>query len=154
MEVPHKIWWSRISWLWALLLLGATGASGLPSQRPAPHLAVGQEWSIGSLQGSTAKIVIGRIEPWRDKIVVHVALVDIPLPPAGVAGNRVTEIAHAPFEESALAASLGDLVATAVTLPPDFESGYRQWKEHQGGIFTVPVSEVIALAQRTVNQHD
>jgi len=128
-------------------MLGTTSGAGLLPKDPMPDFAVGQEWSIRSLPQSTAKVVIGRIEPWRDKIVVHVALVDIPSPPIGAAETKITEIAHAPFEESALAASVGSLIATAVTPPPDFEYGYRQWKEHQGGIFTVPISQVIALAQ-------
>lgn len=156
MEIPQKIWWGRLSWLWILLLFGTTGASGPSSEHPTPSFAVGQEWSISSFSQSTAKIVIGRIESWRDRIVVHVAIIDIPLPPtaAGAAATKLTEIAHVPFEQSALAGSVGDLIATAVTPPPEFETGYRQWKEQQGGIFTIPVSQVIAVAQKSFNQQD
>lgn len=154
MEIAQNIWWSRVSWIWILLLFGTTSASGLSSEHPAPNFAVGQQWSIRSSPQSTAKIVIGRIEPWRDKIVVHVAIVDIPLLPSADAATKLTEIAHVPFEQSALAGSVGDLIAIAVTPPPDFEAGYRQWKEQQGGVFTVSVSQVIAVAQKTFNRHD
>jgi hypothetical protein len=154
MEISQKIWWGRVLWLWILLLFGTTSASGFSSEHPAPNFAVGQEWSIRSFPQSTAKVVIGRIEPWRDKIVVHVAIVDIPLSPAAAAATKLTEIAHVPFEQSALAGSVGNLVGTAVAPPPDFETGYRQWKEQQGGIFTVSVSQVIAVAQKTFNRHN
>lgn len=154
LEISYKIAWRRMLWLSVLLLSGTTSASGLSFRHPVPNFAVGQEWSIRSFPQSTIKVVIGRIEPCRDRIVVHVAVIDIQIPSAGTARTKLTEIAHAPFEQSALAGSVGDLVATAVTPPPDFETGYKQWIEQQGGIFTVSVSRVVALAQRAFNQHD
>jgi hypothetical protein len=36
-----------------------------------PKLAAGQVWSIKSTSQGSAKIVIGRIEPWNDTVVVR-----------------------------------------------------------------------------------
>lgn len=105
--------------------------------------AVGQEWSIKSSTQSTAKVIIGRIEPWRDKTAVHVSIVDIPVSQETDA-LRISEIAHMPIEESALVASVDKLITTGVPPARDFDSGYKQWKEHNGGIFTVPIAEAMA----------
>lgn len=66
--------------------------------------AEGQEWSVKSSTESSAKVIIGRIEPWKGKIAVHVSIVDIPTSQE-TGSLRISEIAHIPFEESALAAS-------------------------------------------------
>jgi hypothetical protein len=118
----------------ASLVGGSTAGSGF---------AVGQEWSIKSSTQSTAKVIIGRIEPWGDKTAVHVSIVDIPISQETDA-LRISEIAHMPFEESALVASVDKLIATGVPPARDFDSGYKQWKEHHGGIFTVPIAEAMA----------
>src|SRR5882724_7463333 len=55
--------------------IGAETATG-----PAPEFALGQEWSIKSASPTTAKAVIDRLEPWHEKVVVHVSIVDLPIP--------------------------------------------------------------------------
>jgi hypothetical protein len=149
MEILKKVWCSCLlsSWVFTSLVMTSVGED-LSHSHPVPDFAVGQEWSIESSSRSTAKIVIGRIEPWRDKIAVHVAIVDIPNSQAGTGASEMTQIAHIPFERSALAGSVGDLIATHVTPPPDFEVGYRQWKERRGGVFTVSVAQAIGLGQK------
>jgi hypothetical protein len=154
MTKSYKFRRSCMSLPWLLLAFGATSADGLSYRHPRPNFAVGQEWSIRSSQQLTAKIVIGRIEPLNDKIVVHVAIFDIQLQRPPTNSTRVTEIGHAPFEESALAGSVGDLIANGVTPPSGFETGYEQWRRQQGGIFTVSVSHVIAMAQKTLKEHN
>jgi hypothetical protein len=109
-----------------------------------PDFAVGQEWSLKSSTLSTAKIVIGRIEPWKNKIAIHVSIIDIAMS-SSEAGLRLTTIAHIPFEKSALAASVDKLLLTGVVPPPKFETGYRQWKEQNGGIFTISVAQAIGI---------
>jgi hypothetical protein len=88
-------------------------------------------------------VIIGRIEPWRDRVAVHVSIIDIPLSQE-TGALRISEIAHIPFEESALAASVDKLLATGAPPARDFDSGYKQWKEHNGGIFTVSIAEAMA----------
>lgn len=113
------------------------------------HFAVGQEWSLKSAAGAPAKIVIGMIEPLRGKTVVHVAIIDIPVHPGQA---RFSTIAHVPFDESALRASVDRLVGVNVPLPQAFVPGYAEWKEHRGGAYSVPVGEVIRLARRELQE--
>lgn len=136
-------------WHWSafVVLIGCIGAASLVGRSTAgAGFDVGQEWSIKSSTGSTAKVIIGRIEPWRDKIAVHVSIVDIPVS-QGMGGMPIGEIAHIPFEESALVASVDKLIATGVPPARDFDGGYKQWKENNGGIFTVPFAEAMALGR-------
>lgn len=110
---------------------------------PVPSFAPGQVWSLKSTPPTTAKVVIGRIEDWNNKVVVHVSIVDIPAPKTSPGSGRSTNIGHMPFERSALANSVDRLLATNATLEPNFESGYAQWKDAKGGIFTISVPQAI-----------
>lgn len=127
-----------------------SGAEPYLYQHIAPKFVVGQEWSIASTPETTAKVVIGRIEVGQGRVIVNVAIVDIPPLAIDTFGAGVREIDHAPFEESTLARSVGRLLATGVAPPPGFEVGYEEWKAKRGGVFTVSVSQVIALAQKTL----
>jgi hypothetical protein len=132
------------SWCAFALVFGSFGVAPLVGGSTADSgFAVGQEWSIKSSIPSTAKVIIGRIEPWRDRVAVHVSIIDIPLSQE-TGALRISEIAHIPFEESALAASVDKLLATGAPPARDFDSGYKQWKEHNGGIFTVSIAEAMA----------
>ena len=133
-------------WYWCAmaLTLCVFAASLAGGSTPGSSLAVGQEWSIKTAAASTAKVIIGRIEPWRDKTAVHVSIVDI-TDSETAEGMGIHEIAHIPFEKSALESSLDKLVATGVPPARDFDSGYQQWKEHNGGIYTVSIAQALGL---------
>ncbi len=104
----------RVAALYLLTVMVEFCGPSLSAQE-LPGFAVGQEWLIKSIPRGTAKVIIGRIEPWRDKVAVHVSIVDLPV--RQEAGTfRITQIAHAPFEKSALTASVDKLIATGV--PP------------------------------------
>ena len=83
----------------------------------------GQEWSIKSASPTTAKVIVGRVEPWRDRVSVNVSIVDIPIPQGLPGAGGVTQIAHIPFDKAALAASVDRLLATGVSPASSFESG-------------------------------
>jgi hypothetical protein len=119
---------------------------------PLPDFAPGQEWSIKSASPTTAKVIIGRVEPWRDKVSVNVSIVDIPIPKGAAGAGGVTQIDHIPFEKSALVASVDRLLTTGVSPSPGFKSGYKQWQDAKGGIFTISVEKAIEIMFQTVNQ--
>jgi hypothetical protein len=146
MHNPHRQHWSARASLAVSLALFTTTCLGekQPTLMPTPDFAPGQEWSIKSEPQSTAKVIIGRIEPWNGKVAVHVSVIDIPAP-ASPHAVRITEVAHSPFEKMALAASVDRLLATDVAPLQDFEGGYQQWKENHGGIYTISVAEMIEL---------
>jgi len=128
----------------AVLLIGlASCASQSGPQRQM--FATGQMWSIKSTSPTTAKVVIGRIEPWGDKIAVHVSIVDVPIPSGESGAGGTTSIHHMPFEQSAFSSSVERLVATERLPAAEFQSAYDYWKAQQGGIFTIGISDAIAL---------
>jgi len=135
---------ARFSRRAALRILTAAGAiaasAGIANASP-PDLAVGQEWSA---KDTAAKVVIGRIETVGGAEVVSVSLLDVPTPKGPAA------FGHAPFEKSALVASLDQLLATGVAPGDAFEAGYQQWKSAHGGYFTVSVAFAIGIAMKTL----
>ncbi len=50
-----------------------------------------------------------------------------------------------------LAGSVTELLREDEPLP-DFAGGYEQWKEANGGIWTVPIAEIIDALATAINQ--
>jgi hypothetical protein len=115
-----------------------------------PGLAPGQQWSIKSTSPTTAKVIIDRLEPWHGKTAVHISIIDLPVPQGLRGAGGTTVVTHMPFEQSALAASLDRLLATGVSPPSGFESGYKSWHDANGGIFTVSVEKAIEFTLQTL----
>jgi hypothetical protein len=118
----------------------------------APDFAPGQEWSIKSAAPTTAKVVIARVEPWRETVAVHISIVDVPVPQGATGVGGTTVITHMPFDRSALAASVDRLLATGVAPPSGFEGGYKHWQDAKGGIFTVSVEKAIEFTFQAVGR--
>jgi len=116
------------------------------------ELAPGQLWSIKSPSPTTIKVIVGEIEPWRDRTAVLVSIIDIPVPEGWPGGTRTTSVGCIPFDESALVASLDQLLATDATPLPSFKLGLQQWSDTDGGVFTVTVSEIIGHMVEKVSQ--
>jgi hypothetical protein len=117
-----------------------------------PKFEPGQEWSIKSNSPTTAKIVIGGVERWRDRVAIHVSIIDIPVPRGLPGAGAVTQIEHIPFDSEALAASVDRLIATGFSPSPGYDGGYRQWQDAHGGIFTIGVSKAIEMMFQAMNQ--
>jgi hypothetical protein len=139
-----------LSMLLAAVLQHAQAGAGT-GQRD-PRFAPGQMWSIKSAPQAAAKVIIDRIEPWRDKVVVHVSVVDVPIPRGMPGSGGTTAIGHLPFEQSAFAASVDRLLATGIAPASSFESGYKQWQDAKGGIFTVTIQEAIEFTFQAINR--
>jgi len=133
----HRRYNIRFAYTAAAILL--TLLAALPARAAdAVAFKVGQMWTI---KNSAIRIVIGRIEPFLpNKTAIHVSVLDVPCPRA--AGCTTTVVAHAPFDEAALAASVDQKVSDSAPVADAFESGYAQWKTAKGGVFTIPVSEL------------
>lgn len=112
--------------------------------------APGQVWSIRSAISVPTRVVIGRIETLPTGVAVHVSLLDVVIPNGAPGAGGTTRIAHVPFDETALRASVDKLVGVGAEVLPAFETGYQQWRDDKGGIFTVTVSEVIELVFRAM----
>jgi hypothetical protein len=118
----------------------------------APTFAPGQMWSIKSDVPTTARVVIGRIEPFGNQTVVHVSIINVPIASGMPGAGGQTQITHMPFEQTTLANSVDQLLATNVAPVPGFEDGYAQWKSANGGIFTISVPKAIELIFDTINK--
>jgi len=103
-----------------------------------PTFQSGQMWTV---KNSDIRIVVGRVEPFgKSKTAVSISVFDVPCPPQ--AGCKTTVIAHAPFDADALADSVAKLVSTNAPTASQFQQGYTNWKQANGGVFTVPVSRL------------
>lgn len=109
-------------------------------------LSSGQVWSIRSERLTSAKVVIGIIELWKDTVAVHVSIIDIPVPQGINSGNKQISIDHVPFRKSALEFSVDKLLAANVAPVGDFRSAYESWKKDKNAsVFDLSVSKVITL---------
>jgi len=137
----------------ATIVLAARAETGTTS---VPDFVPRQEWSIKSASPTTAKVIIGRVETWeQSKIIVHVSIIDIPIPQGLPGAGAMTRIDHVPFDKAALAASADRLLSNNVPPPPGFESGYEQWKSAKGGVFTTTVEKAIEIVfQAQPHQHN
>jgi len=140
----------------AVLTLGSVASAGNAETVGVPPAAFapGQEWSIKSVSHTTAKVIVGRLETWRGKICVNVSIVDVPIPSGMPGAGGVTEIAHIPFDQAALAASVDQLLATRVSPSPSFEVGYKQWQDAKGGVFSISVEKAIEVTLQMVNRRE
>ncbi len=109
------------------------------------EFAVGQIWSIKSSEPTTTKIGIGRIENRNKRVIIHIWAFDVPFTAGGAGAPKTTTIAHMPFDKAALAASADRLLKENVAVNPELESGYKQWRRANGGVFTVGVAEAISV---------
>jgi hypothetical protein len=65
--------------------------------------------------------------------------------------NQFSEVlAHTPIAEGALRASVTQLVQQNAPLP-DWQDGYRTWQANNGGVFTLPVSEIVNVVEGSLN---
>ena len=142
----------KLLWL-SMMLMAAAGPSGLmAAQSPAPVLTPGQMWSIKSALPTTAKVVINRVEPWEHQVVIHISVIDVPIPRDMPGSGGTTVIGHMPFQQSALAASVDRLLATGASPASGYESGYKAWQDAKGGVFTINVEQAIKFVFQTLSR--
>ncbi|MGA7155924.1 MAG: hypothetical protein WBY53_03710 [Acidobacteriaceae bacterium] len=126
------------------------------NNRPCPvatpvsdaKFAPGQVWSFRSRDFEPdATVTILKIES-LPKIgeIVHVKIDGIRLRNCS-GGPEPTSIEHAPFTRDAIERSAIKLLRTGAV--PAFEDGYNYWKDHCGGVYTIPVSEMVIVDEKT-----
>jgi hypothetical protein len=132
-------------------MIGAALLLSLFAMAPA-HAAdvsvfkVGQRWTV---KDSDMKVVIGRIEPFgKDKTAIHVSVFGVPCPPK--MGCETANVAHAPFDLDAFAQSVDQMIDEDEEPDPGFDSGYAQWQQDKGGLFTIPVSLLPTLLFKAI----
>jgi hypothetical protein len=112
----------------------------------------GQTWSLKAAQPISAKVVIGRVEASDVGTVVHVSIIDVPIPAGLPNPGGTTTIWHMPFDQAAFAASVDRLLGTNAASSADFEGGYRQWEAAKGGVFTIGVQQALEVVFGAMKQ--
>jgi hypothetical protein len=132
-------------WVLAMVLVLA-----LPARAADPRdFAPGQLWSV---KGAALKVIVGKVEPLRDRTVVHVSVTGISGFPALPGIGDFDAVSHMPFDAAALAASVDRLLASDATPLRDFEIGYAEWKSNAGGVYGLSVPQAVEATWRAITQ--
>jgi hypothetical protein len=128
------------------MMLGLPGQ--LAAQAPAPRYAEGQVWEYRTRPGEEGSLLrIQRVEPWPAGEAVgrvyHISVIGVRI---GGAGGQA-EMQHLPVSQITLDASVTRLSTRAVTFPSPDE-GIAAWREARGGVFDVPVAEILGFLDR------
>lgn len=116
------------------------------------HYEVGQIWEYRSREGEEGSLLkiqeISQLGPGDNPMLVyHVSIIGVRLGP----NSRIKEISHVPLSTETL-----DVSVTALSpLDPEFpdpEEGMEIWREDEGGVFTLPVAEIVNIFDETITR--
>lgn len=130
--------------------LGATAAGSAWGEDVG--FAVGQIWTLKPPMNPEARIRIGRIDDSGGTL--HISLWGAAISSHHADGALASPLVagHLPITRDALHAS----VDTRVDEPPpqqiDFEGGYAHWREYNGGVFTISVTEIVDVMLETIQR--
>ena len=119
-----------------------------PPPPQAAAFAVGQRYACKSKDPARQiEIVVGRVDEWpRGVKVVSVSLKN------AAANTEISDIAHMPFDATALSAACPKLLGSDAPLSPNFEEGYRTWRGDNGGYYTISADEALDVAISTLTK--
>ncbi len=110
-----------------------------PSLASAQTFEAGQVWTLSAPMSESTRVRIGRIED--NGQTVHISLWGEPVDAPGMASPLVAS--HLPISADALRRSVRTLVDETPPSDLEFDAGYAEWQSAQGGVFTIPVSEIV-----------
>jgi hypothetical protein len=119
----------------------------LSGQAPAPKYAQGQIWEYKTRpQDAGSLLKIQRIETQGNLPVYHISVIGVHV------GGSVTPAAlqHLPVSDQTLDASVTRLSQATPDFPTTFEEGISTWREAKGGVFTIPVAEIVDIVDQTI----
>ena len=131
-------------------LTASLGAdAGLSAQAPAPKYALGQVWEYKTRpQDAGSLLKIQRIETYGDRPVYHISIIRVHFSQPGFAGI----LPHLPVSDETLDASVTRLSPTTPDFPTtSVDEGIAEWRKAKGGVFTIPVAEIIAIVEQSVS---
>jgi len=135
----------------AVALLAGLGAQ---TQAPASRYAERQTWDYRTRPGDEGSMLkIQRIEPWpgapagENRLVYHISLIGVRFGPR----RTPTELQHLPVSQASLDASVTRLNDTMAHFPEPDE-GIAAWREARGGVFTIPVAEIVDVVEQAMGQ--
>lgn len=134
-----------------LVLAGLGGAAAGSAWGEDLGFAVGQVWTLKPPMNPEARIRIGRIEDSGDTLHISLWGAAIPAERTGSVLASPLVAGHLPISRDALQASV-DLRVDESPPQVDFEGGYTHWRENNGGVFTITVTEIVEVMLATVQR--
>jgi hypothetical protein len=95
-------------------------------------------------EGSLLKIQHIETSPVGDDPIYHISVIGVRL-----GGRADNQIQHLPVSEQSLNASVTRLARRDADFP-SADEGIAIWREERGGVFTIPLAEIIATADRQI----
>ena len=125
-------------------------AALLGAADPASRYAEGQVWEYRTRsgdEGSLLKIQSVEDHPaFREQgPVYHISVVGVRL-----GGQTGSVIQHLPVSRATLDASVTRLSDRPIPFP-DAAEGISQWREAEGGVFAIPMSQIIDFVEQAVS---
>lgn len=136
----------------ALAAFAAIAGQAPSAAPPADRYAEGQVWEYRTRPGEEESLLlIQRIEAVPALAergpVYHVSLVGVRF--GGPDGP--TTLPHLPVSRETLDSSVVRLSESRPAFP-NAEEGIAVWREAQGGVFTIPLAEIVAIAERAMQE--
>lgn len=124
----------------AAALLAAMGLSG---QASPPKYVEGQVWEYRTRpQDAGSLLKVQRVGMMGAKKVYHISVVGVHFATPGIAGI----LPHIPVSDETLNASVTKLSAGKRDFPTSaLDKGIEEWRKAQGGVFTIPMSQIIGI---------
>ncbi|MGH6613867.1 hypothetical protein [Sphingomonas sp.] len=125
------------------LIMLTAAASLLSAQAPAPKYVEGQIWHYRTRTQDVGSLLkIQKIEPYGPGKVYHLSIAGVHLGAKGIADR----LPHIPVSDQTLDASVTTLSDTKQDFPlADTQRGIETWKQAEGGVFTITVSEIVDI---------
>lgn len=135
---------------WAFLSAVAIATAGQADARVGYQ--EGQVWEYRTRpedSGSLLRIQSIEANPAFAKYgpIYHISVVGVHFQGAALSG----ELAHLPVSRETLDASVTRLSSASVTFP-NADPGIAEWRSAQGGVFTIPLAEIISSVEQMFQQ--
>ena len=147
-----------------LCCLVLTTTSILHAQDPTLKDTTESKYKVGQdveLQDSTRRekesyFTVVKVETHlKLGIIVHIAVRKLKMKNPRSPDGLSEDVNHMPFSEVALSKSAVKVLKDKVDLP-DFEDGYREWREAfdagHAGVYTITLAEAVKVMEATLNQ--
>ena len=151
---------SKLLLIVTLALAAAAPAAGQDSalkDTTESRFKVGQVWSYETRPGEKdSTFIVVKVENDR-KLgnVVHISVRGLRLKKPSGPEDYISNVGHMPFSEEALAKSAVKLLKEKEKLP-DFEEGYKLWREAfdagKAGVYTISLAKAVQFMEDTLNQ--
>jgi hypothetical protein len=94
-----------------------------------------------------ARVVICKVEGTGENEVFHVRVENL-----WRAGGQFRAASHLPVSRHSLESCLTELVGDIPLddMPTDWKVGYKDWKDHRGGVWTIPLTDCLDALETTI----